>query len=540
MTSWPARASVLWPAIVLPLAVLAGWSFWWRYRFLGASPYPVGIDGYYYAIQVRSLLAEGALYYPAAPLCFWFMAPFAALSDPITGAKLGAALGGALAVVPMYGLGRRAGGSRAAGLVAAALVATSAQSFYLSTEFVKTGLGMTVALAFLWALAWTLDASESSESRRSGTSSKPAESRPRRMLVRGCVAAVWLMAAALTHKLAVMMAAAGAVPMLWLAWRDRRRNPDDHGGHPGHQARLLGPVVWAVAAVFAVIVALGVIAPERFASPGDLGLIPAMLGGAWDWTLPSLRVPDGPALMFGHEVAKAGALALAALALLLAGRRGRWLPTHALRAHDRGLILGLAGLAVIAALPFLDVSDPQGLGFRLRLCAFVPMALCGGTVAGALLAHLAPLGRAAVAVPFAVALVMARPSMPREGVVMVHPAMQAAVRGLDGVVPHGDIIIVPERHIAFMATWYSGSPVRLRPEPVPAERRWRLMPMALMSPELARAIDEARAQAHLTRPRGLHPDHRNGLVIMPEATWQWILDQLPPGPRAHYQRWPTI
>ena len=60
--------------------------------------------------------------------------------------SLPAALAGALLAVPVYFLGRRvAGGDRAVGVLAAVLVATSAESFYLSTEFVNNSLALTLA-----------------------------------------------------------------------------------------------------------------------------------------------------------------------------------------------------------------------------------------------------------------------------------------------------------------------------------------------------------------------------------------------------------
>src|SRR5689334_3792341 len=85
---------------------LVGLSAWGRWEFLTSSPYPLGVDGYYYPVQLRSLLEDGTLYYPASPLAFWAMAPLAAWLGPVAGAKLGAAVGGALVAVPAFGLGR--------------------------------------------------------------------------------------------------------------------------------------------------------------------------------------------------------------------------------------------------------------------------------------------------------------------------------------------------------------------------------------------------------------------------------------------------
>src|SRR5258706_13291464 len=110
--------------IAAALAALVAWSFWQRWRMLSASPFPVGVDGYFYPIQLRSLLAHGELAYPASPLAFYLLAPFAAATDPITGAKLGAAVLGAAIAGPAYGVGARLGGGRGARLGAAGLATT--------------------------------------------------------------------------------------------------------------------------------------------------------------------------------------------------------------------------------------------------------------------------------------------------------------------------------------------------------------------------------------------------------------------------------
>jgi hypothetical protein len=68
------------------------------------------------------------------------------------------------------------------------------------------------------------------------------------------------------------------------------------------------------------------------------------------------------------------------------------------------------------------------------------------------------------------------------------------------------------------------------------------MPLAFIgngSP-LDQVLIEARREPSIPPPIGLHPRHPNGFVLVREATWVWILDQLPPGPRAHFAAWPTI
>jgi hypothetical protein len=164
-----------------------------------------------------------------------------------------------------------------------------------------------------------------------------------------------------------------------------------------------------------------------------------------------------------------------------------------------------------------------------------------GASGGAIAAALSAAPSAALVLALVAQLAMAPRRLDR-GVVYAHPAMISAVWGLASAVPTGELVVVSERHLAFMATWYTRARTRLRP-PAPAEaRQWRLLPLAFIvdgSP-LSRAIDRARAQPGLVPPRGLHPRHRNGLVLMPEATWEWVLAQLPSGARRRYQAWKAL
>ena len=47
--------------VVGGLAALAVWTFWDRWQFLTATPYPTGVDGYWYAVQLRSILGGDGL-----------------------------------------------------------------------------------------------------------------------------------------------------------------------------------------------------------------------------------------------------------------------------------------------------------------------------------------------------------------------------------------------------------------------------------------------------------------------------------------------
>ncbi len=93
-----------------------------------------------------------------------------------------------------------------------------------------------------------------------------------------------------------------------------------------------------------------------------------------------------------------------------------------------------------------------------------------------------------------------------------------------------------------MAAWYTRAPVSLRPEPIPYAQRVRMFGLVFIgqgSP-LDHALDDARADPAVAPPIGLHPRHRNGLVLVTEPTWDWLLAHLPAKPRAYFAAWPTI
>jgi hypothetical protein len=516
-----------WLPAVLALAcvtALFAASAWERWELLVASPFPIGVDGYYYPIQLRELLAHGSLAYAAPPFAFWLMAPLAAITDPIIGAKLGAAIGGAAIAFPAYALGARLGKSRAAGLVAAALATTSAGSAYLTIEFVKNGIGLTVALA---ALVFALRAID------------------RPSALRIIVALVAVVAAWLTHKMGAAVAAIALPAAIAEAI-----------GRGALRGRRLIYVVLAIAVTAIVAIAVGIAAPQRFLSPADVALIGHMFAGAPRWDLPALET-SGLTIALGNEPTLCVVLGVLAAVLLAARHAGkpRDLAEIAPRLSpgERVVAWALVAIAVVIGWPYLAVDDPQGLGFRLRIAAFVPMALCAGIVAGAVRAAidravrprvesfehlLAP----AVLAVLAAVLALRTPGDRDEGRVLTHPALVTSALALDGKIPAGDTAIVPERHIAFMVAWYARVPVSLRPEPVPPAHRWRVMPLAFIragSP-LDDALFAARRERGLVPPLGVHPRHPNGLVVVAESTWAWILDHVPADERARLVAWPTI
>ncbi|HET9623026.1 MAG TPA: glycosyltransferase family 39 protein, partial [Kofleriaceae bacterium] len=244
------------------VTALIAWSIWQRWNLLAASPFPLGVDGYFYPVELRALLATGHLAYPASPLTFYLLAPFAALSDPITGAKLGAAVYGALIAAPIYAVGARLGGGRGAGLVAAALATTSLGSLYLTVEFVKNGIGLTVALGALWLV---LRATE------------------RPTTARVVAAALAVVAAYASHKMAAALVVIVGVPAALAAGAT-------HGALRGR--RLLYAIAGVIVAAI-VALALGAASPERFPSTGDLALGGALTSPTAHWTAPALALPDG-------------------------------------------------------------------------------------------------------------------------------------------------------------------------------------------------------------------------------------------------------
>jgi hypothetical protein len=483
-------------AIASALAALVAWSFATRWAILTASPFPVGVDGYFYPVQLRSLLASGHLAYPASPLAFWLMLPFAAVTDPITGAKLGAALYGALIALPAYGVGARLARSRGAGVLAAVVATTSAGSLYTSVEFVKNGVGLTVALTALWLVL-----------RACETASRP----------RVTAAGVAILAALLTHKMAAGLVIVLALPAAIVEAVAR-------GALRGRRLLLL---LVALAVAGALLLVLGLIFPERLLSPADLALAGDLFSPDARWSAPALASPR-VTLAMAHEALLAGVAAIVALPLV----RPRREPGQAAMAL---IARGICVLGLVIALPWLDVADPQRLGFRLRVVAFVPLALCAAIV----------LARAAALLPrhrdLALALVAAllldrgvraiRLSDRVAGEIVTHPALVTGLDALSRHVPAGSTVVIPERHIAFMAAWY----LRAHTSLTPTGRDPLILPLAWIG--AGSALDDAlfAARAQPEPPIGGHPRHPNGLVLVPAATWRWIVARVPELALA----WPT-
>jgi hypothetical protein len=85
-------------------------------------------------------------------------------------------------------------------------------------------------------------------------------------------------------------------------------------------------------------------------------------------------------------------------------------------------------------------------------------------------------------------------------------------------------------------------PVALSPASVSRAHRWRLMPLAFIGAgsALDHALLDARRAPDLVPPRGLHPRNPDGLVLVAEPTWEWVLQHVPPKTRAWATAWHTI
>lgn len=539
-----------------------------RWAVLGASPFPLGVDGYFYPVQLRALLQTGHLAYPASPLAFYLLAPFAAATDPVTGAKVGAAVLCALIAVPAYVVGVQLSRQRAVGVLVAVLAGRSAGSAYCSIEFVKNGIGLTVAVAALAAVLGCLRT-------------------PTRARVTGALVAV--VAAVLTHKMAAAIVVAIAVPATL----------SELAGRGILRGRRLLYAVSALALAAIAMVLLGAAAPERFLSPADLALVAGMVTRTPHFELPALLVPRH---MLGYEPLLCGLVTLVAAVGLLAERQtrgGRIAGVLVAPVHRFGLVLAarlapasaagdaasgdtappapasgaptstsatrrtvrelhplpssglrmaawcILGFGALIALPWLAVDDPDGLGFRIRVAAFVPMALATAIALRTwLVAVPAPIRATAVSV-LVVLATLHTPGTRTEGRVLMHPALISAVTALPSHVPPGAVVVIPERHLLFLAAWYTHLDLRLRPDGIPPARLVRALPLGgfiVAGSPLDAALIAARGEPSIPPPVGLHARHPNGFVLVTDATWHWLLDRVgrdDPRARRYWAAWPT-
>ncbi len=139
-------------ALLVLLTLLA---FGVRLGRLAGSEHPLGTDGYYYVVQVESLLTHGGLHVPDASWVHgWLGAVAGVWGEPIAGIKIGAAALAAACVPAAWLLGRGLLQGRVGAWLLAAWAAASPTLTHLAGDFPKN-LGVAAPwLMVLALLAW--------------------------------------------------------------------------------------------------------------------------------------------------------------------------------------------------------------------------------------------------------------------------------------------------------------------------------------------------------------------------------------------------
>ena len=115
--------------------------------------YPImyGIDGPYYLIQMRHLLAEGMLKYPDPPLTYYMLAPFYSLfPDKNIGLKVAVAFYGGLTSLILFTAFRRF--CDLSGLTASLTFALSPFTLRLAEDFIKNYVSLIFLSTFIYIL----------------------------------------------------------------------------------------------------------------------------------------------------------------------------------------------------------------------------------------------------------------------------------------------------------------------------------------------------------------------------------------------------
>lgn len=483
------RLRVHGPWLLLAVVVVA--SCTWRYGILARSGAPLGVDGYFYLVQTRSLLETGALHYPAPPLTFWLSGLLATLCGVAPAVQGVAAIIPTLGALPLAAIVHRATGDRLAACLSGCYFALSSGGFYLSFEFIKNGVGLTVALTYLLALVATVE---------------------RPSLGRALLAAALLAASLATHRVAGAIAALyslAMLPVLVTGERSRRWLP----------ALVALGMLMALAATWAQSARLN-------------RLLGSLLTSDWRLTPAALVTPR--VTLLADCDAWLGALWAFATLSLTRGRpaSGRPNPTAPITWTT------LAG-AIFLACPWLNVADGDGLGFRLRLMAFLPAAIGVGLAYSALRTRLRGPARLAMTVVPLLALLALKPASPAAGVVRTPAATVDSLAALLSDLPEGAVVATPERRLAFATTWASRRPATMGHEGIdPAHRYW-LLPRRFGPEGLRHVLHRAVVDPPGDVPAARRGRGIEGLILASEATYRWALTQLPEPDRRRLGSWGT-
>ncbi len=153
---WNERRPVilLWSGIAVCLAAAA----LVRAVFLFKDSFATGFDGYYYALQVRSLIENGEVLNNDKSIVYPLLRFFAlCFNDVVVSNKIAAIVFCSLTVVPFYLLTYRLTSSHIITFAAALFFSLSFSQIYMSFEILKNGISLLFALWFIYCLACFFD-----------------------------------------------------------------------------------------------------------------------------------------------------------------------------------------------------------------------------------------------------------------------------------------------------------------------------------------------------------------------------------------------
>ena len=121
-------------------------------RLLTQYSVPVGIDGYYYIIQINELLTRGRLYFPSrTPLVFYVLAGLTYIfGNPVFVAKLFAVIAHALLGIGLFCIIRTLTGSVWLAVLGLGLAVFSTLHLYLIAEYLKYLVAVTLLVWTAW------------------------------------------------------------------------------------------------------------------------------------------------------------------------------------------------------------------------------------------------------------------------------------------------------------------------------------------------------------------------------------------------------
>ncbi len=402
-----------------------------RLAWLTQWSVPLGRDGYYYVLQVQSVLSSGTLYYhdwTALPI--WVLSAFSwALGDTILGIKSGAAAFAVLSTLGSYLFVRDLTQRRACGTFAALLVACSTLQRYFLVEFLANSLAISIFTFFLWRALWALRV---------------------KSLANIAIALILGAVAAASHASAAAFVVASFAALTAIVWT--RGKPD------------IGASTWPIVALLLAAFSVGVALSAALSPP------------EWRWLVWSFKPIPFPTLA-GYASAAEERLVLLFVAFV-AWRVTRNRPV--IEAPERAALLVIIELCVALTVnPWGRYQTAlMGAMERMALWNWIFMPILSATCLHMLIGMKSTIARAtAVCVVIAswVSALNARePSGSRPVFMMERIALQSELPKLTLAVPEG-ASVVAEHGTQFMITAITRLPaasISSASEPSPNLRYW--------------------------------------------------------------------